>query len=269
MQQSLERSRNDTRFDRGQAGEPDERGDYLAATFEGGNASGSGSREPSPRRGRRTSPSAPVAAAGRDPFADNGAPSTTSPPLPATASPTPPPPKQRAGQEDLEQDRRLSRNPYAAFLNPPSSPSSPPPPTSSLITSNTATATATAAAAVGGAGSYEIPDNFDSHRPLDLSLSLNGGGHGQLYEEPLSQQEEQEQKQEQDDRMMPDFGAEGKMRRQGRQGTTESEVFENPHEPSEKALGKLRRLSVREGEFLRFLFGFFPFARSFLGSELP
>ncbi|ORY85968.1 hypothetical protein BCR35DRAFT_302581 [Leucosporidium creatinivorum] len=233
LQAVEERSKNETRFDRSKAGVPDEHGNYLSATSgleRGEGGSRPASRNASPARGGEdglgevisfhkpqphdhTRPS-PLAA---DPFADE------------SASPSSPP---RLNTD--QDDRRQSRNPYAAYLSSPTTS-----PTKSVPNGH-------ASAPIDDSSAYIIPDTFDAHRPLSAS-SITGGR--MLYDEP----EETHSEERHDNGMssLPNFGGgsynsgegEGVMRRQG----TDESFIATPSQPSEKALGKLRRLSLREG----------------------
>lgn len=229
---------------------PDEHGNYLSAMNglelgEGG--SRPASRNASPARGgedglgevisfhksqpndhTRPSPLAGGATTNPDPFADHRA--------------SPPP----LTQVNTSTERRQSRNPYAAYLSSPTTS-----PTKSLPNGD-----ANSPASDSSAAAYIIPDTFDSHRPLSSS-SITGGQ--MLYDEP--EETHSDERHDHGISSLPSFGGggsgggsysagegQGVLRRQG----TDESFIATPSQPSEKALGKLRRLSLREGEWCCF-----------------
>lgn len=164
-----------------------------------------------------------------------------------------------------------SRNPYAAYLASPSPPTSQPGPVQQMSASD---------------GGFVIPDSFDAHRPLPQSLiqgnSNNsieyvGTGHdalqsneqhadyldyAELHDEPPSPlrtdsnngpmiaNSYNDSRQLNNDRYDDEHQAAFAPPAPRRQATSDSDTSTilTPAEPSEKALGKMRRLSVREGE---------------------
>ncbi|KAM0786118.1 hypothetical protein ACM66B_006928 [Microbotryomycetes sp. NB124-2] len=204
-----ERSKVDTKFDRSRAGMPDQNGDYQESTQPDGD---------------------------RDPFEDGeeaheqgGSRGPTS--LPRQVVQTSPAPAQRSTTTSPPP----SRNPYAAYLSPT--------PTGQTQTSAAPSTT------TQEYGVYVIPESFDAHRQpsatlldgrrpetLSISTTTNGSASG------LAQQQ-QEYRPLVDSPVSP-YGALGRSRRDT--SDSASEGLQTPVVPSEKALGKLRRVSIRE-----------------------
>ncbi|KAI5481230.1 hypothetical protein MNV49_005665 [Pseudohyphozyma bogoriensis] len=169
-----ERSRNDTRFDRTTAGEPDARGDYLIPEGWGGAGEGtSGSREPSPSR------------FGGVEQRQNGGGSGKG--------------KGKSREEHADEAAQVDRNPFHAVL------------------------------------SFLQPQHGNP-QPQPQGQEQGGyGGYGYPVPESPSTYEREEEEWDQ-------FGEMSVESR--RQATVDSQWA--PIQPSEKALGKLRRVSVRE-----------------------